>query len=335
MDDLGPKLAERVTHFSGVRVMVVGDLVADHYVLAEPARLSREAPVVVTRFESEHLIPGGAANAVRNLAALGACVLPVGIIGDDRDGHSLLESLGERNIDTAGVIVADGHPTVTKTRFLVGEQQRTKQQIFRMDREPSGPPPASALERVLAFVEDHLSEVDALLLSDYGYGVVTEAFVRRALERSDRPHVSADSRYAIRTFKGVDLATPNVHEVEAALGRPIGDDADLNGAGEWLLDELDAEGLIITRGNQGMSLFRPGLPRVDIPATGVDEVTDVSGAGDTVIAVATLACASGADLLEASLLANLAAGIVVTKVGPATCSPAEMREAAGACLEGE
>ena len=322
-----------VEAFSGLRIMVIGDQVVDRYVFAEPARLSREAPVVIGRHTGERLIPGGAANAARNLVALGAEVVPLGVVGDDEPGAWLVEHYRSGGLSVEGIQVEAGYKTISKTRFLVGEANRTKQQVLRIDREPAGPPEAGAREGVFATLDRLLPEVDAVLLSDYGYGVVVAPLVERVLgSKADRP-VTVDSRYRLLDFKGLTLATPNQIEVEEALGVAIRDDEELEIAGRRLISELKSDSLLITRGNQGMSLFREGEARVDIPATGETEVTDVSGAGDTVIAVVTMALAAKAAPELASRIANVAAGVTVMKPGAATCSPRELLSAMELCDE--
>jgi rfaE bifunctional protein kinase chain/domain len=307
--------------------MVVGDLVADRYILTEPVRLSREAPVMITRYQGEQLIPGGAANTVQNLLALGGTVFAVGVVGDDSRGRSLVDHLAERGIGTEGIVRDSDWVTITKTRVMVGDPNRMKQQVLRVDRDPPGVPSDRVQARLLETVRGHLSEMDAVLLSDYGYGAVTQIILDAVRTASLERVVTADSRYRILDFRGVDLASPNEAEVEEAVGFRIRTDDDLDRAGRLLRRRIEAPSLLVTRGNRGMSLFRGDGPRVDIPATGSREVTDVSGAGDTVIAVATLALAAGADVESAARLANAAAGVVVMKPGAATCSAEELTEA--------
>lgn len=321
------RLQDLVPRLRGRKVMVVGDLLADRYVLTEPARLSREAPVMIARYQSEELIPGGAANTVANLLALGADVVPVGIVGADADGDSLLDHFAAGGVDVSGVVKDDLHGTISKTRVMVGDPNRMKQQVLRIDRDPDGPPSDHAQASVLECVRERVSDMDAVLLSDYGYGAVGAAVLDTVRGSFSDRVVTADSRYRITSFRGVGLATPNEGEVEEALGRRLRTTDDLDQAGRDLRTRIEAPALLVTRGNRGMALFAEGRERLDIPATGTDEVTDVSGAGDTVIAVATLALAAGADVADAARLANLAAGVVVMKVGAATCSPDELIEA--------
>jgi rfaE bifunctional protein kinase chain/domain len=327
MNDLAKRLTSMIPRFRGRRVMVVGDLVADRYLLAEPARLSREAPVIVAREVGEETILGGAANAVHNLVTLGAQVVPIGAVGEDHAGRALIAKLAEREMDVSGVVVDAAYATVCKTRVMVGDSDRMKQQVLRIDREPPGPPGEECRVALLDAIRTRLSGVDAVLLSDYGYGIVDAATLEVILSAPGERVVTADSRYEVASLRGVSLATPNEGELEEALGVRIRDAEDLDKAGRTLLDVIGTSALLVTRGNRGMSLFVRGEPRRDIPATGTSQVTDVSGAGDTVIAVATLALAAGASILEAAHLANAAAGVVVMKLGAAACAVAELEEA--------
>ncbi len=324
-----PDLRDLVPRLRGRKVMVVGDLLADRYVLTEPARLSREAPVMIARYQSEEMIPGGAANTVANLLALGADVSPVGVVGADADGDALLDHFDGLGVDVAGIVRDKEQPTVSKTRVMVGDPNRMKQQVLRIDRDPDHPLSEQVRANVLERVRERVAPTDAVLLSDYGYGVVGDAVLDAVRGAVGDRVLTVDSRYRITSFRGVTLATPNEGELEAALGQRVRNLDELESAGVQLRARIEAPALIVTRGNRGMAVFAEGRDRLDIPATGADEVTDVSGAGDTVIAVATLALAAGADVADAARLANLAAGVVVMKVGAATCSPDELIEAAG------
>ncbi len=321
------ELAAWVPRLQGVRVLVVGDLILDRYVLSSPSRLSREAPVMIARFEGETLIPGGAANAALNVAALGGVASIIGVVGEDEDGTHLTRELRARNVGTGSVIRAADHRTVAKTRFMVGEPHRMKQQVLRIDREPDTPVPESALERGAELLAGAGAEADAVLVSDYGYEFVRGRLSDRLRSLAAPRILTADSRYLIGSFAGVTLATPNEGEAEEAAGFRFRNESDLERAGNLLRARIQAPALLITRGNRGMALFEEGRPRLDIPAAGSGQVVDVSGAGDTVIAVATLALAAGASFAVAARLANLAAGVVVSKWGAATCSGAELLEA--------
>ncbi len=321
------RLSELLRGFRAARIAVVGDLIADVYTMATPLRLSREAPVLVVRWTGDRIIPGGAANAVMNLHALGATVFPVGIVGRDRFGEALLRAFREKGIDTSSVATDDGRATVRKTRLLVGDEDRTKQQILRIDREPESVPSPETLDRLDAAIRRIAPEVDGVIFSDYGYDVLTEERVRAVASLCRGRILTADSRRFLDAYAGVSLATPNHIEAGEMVGRVLRTESDLDAAGFALLERLGAPGILITRGNRGMVLYERGGRRVEIPASGSEEVIDVTGAGDTVISVATLALVAGASLEEAARLSNGAAGVVVMKPGAATCSPEELLSA--------
>ncbi|HYC76910.1 MAG TPA: PfkB family carbohydrate kinase, partial [Planctomycetota bacterium] len=232
-------------------------------------------------------------------------------------------------VETEGVVASTTYRTVSKTRILAGDPHRTKQQLLRIDREPDAPPDAAAREALKERLRARLPHADAVIYSDYGYGTATPDVFAAAREAFRGRLQAADSRYRIGEFRGVDVATPNEDEAEGAVGFRIRDEAALERAGRLLLDRLEAPALLITRGNLGLSLFERDKPRVDVPASG-GEVADVSGAGDTVISVLTLALAAGASRDDAARLANAAAGVVVTKAGAAVCAPSEFVAAAEA-----
>jgi rfaE bifunctional protein kinase chain/domain len=321
------RLREIVNTFPKARVAVLGDLVADEFVYGEISRVSREAPVLILKHRERTILPGGGANAIYNLADLGVKVLPVGVLGDDEAGHSLLQRFRGKKIPTDGIVVAKGHTTVTKTRILAGMTHTSRQQVVRVDREPDRAI-SSAIENELArAARKSLRKADALLISDYGYGAATPALVDslRAEGSLNGMPVALDSRYRILEYKGVTAATPNEPEVEEALRIAIGTNgAGLLAAGKELLSRMKLESLVITRGRDGMVAFASGKRPVEIPIHGSDQVADVTGAGDTVIATYTAALAVGADPESAARLANYAGGIVVMKRGTATVTRAEL-----------
>lgn len=306
-------LSDLVQKFKNRRVVVFGDLVADVFVYGEISRISREAPVLILSHRETQLVPGGAANAVHNLRTLGARPLPIGIVGDDSEGQRLLEFFSALDIDISGIHVAKKYRTPTKMRILAGAVHAQRQQIVRLD---SGENLSDS--RLRTQVEQNLKrkirDAEALLVSDYGYGLVEPASVDD-IRQSGVP-ATIDSRFALERYSGFTAATPNEPEVEAALGISIGKDAaKLEWAGRTLLRRLKHQALLITRGKEGMSLFQRGKKTIHIPIHGTDEVADVTGAGDTVIATFTLALASGGTFNEAAQLANYAGGIVVMKYG--------------------
>jgi rfaE bifunctional protein kinase chain/domain len=327
-----PKDAERwkkiVRSFSDVSITVLGDLVADEFVFGEIARVSREAPVLILKHRERTVVPGGGANAAMNLASLGVNVLPVGVVGDDEAGSLLLERFRDKKISTSGIERVKGYITTTKTRILAGMSHTSRQQVVRVDREPE---PLDELHPVLLKLvntaREYATASDALLVSDYGYGAATPRllnFVKSNGCVQDKP-VTVDSRYRILDYIGATAATPNEPEVEEALRIRIGhDDEKLLSAGERLMKEMALESLVITRGRDGMVAFEKNAKPLPIPIYGSDQVVDVTGAGDTVIATFTAALAAGADTASAARLANFAGGIVVMKRGTATVSREEL-----------
>ena len=321
------KLKKLIDDFSGRRVVVLADLVADIFVYGEISRVSREAPVLILSHRETRLVPGGGANAVHNLWTLGAKPLPVGIVGDDTEGLQLIEYFSSRGIDTTGIRKVRSYRTPTKTRILAGAVHSYRQQVLRLD---AGAPlrnggHSQAIRRRL---EGRLKRADAVLISDYGYGTVTPALAS-TLATSGLP-VTLDSRFVIGDYKGMTAATPNEPEVEAALGLRIGNDLKkLEWAGRTLLRRLKHDAVLITRGKDGMALFERKRKTTHIPIYGTDEIADVTGAGDTVIATFTLALAAGGSFKDAARLANYAGGIVVMKHGTRAVTLEELRSAVG------
>jgi D-glycero-beta-D-manno-heptose-7-phosphate kinase len=306
-------LRKIIGKFKGKRVVVFGDLVADVFVYGEISRISREAPVLILNHRETQIVPGGGANAIHNLSALGAKPVPVGIVGDDLEGQRLVEYFAGLGIDISGIVVAKSYRTPSKTRILAGAVHSQRQQIVRLD---AGGPLRDEKARSAAEQKCRaaIKNADALLISDYGYELVSPQVITKTLRNSIPATI--DSRFSLLGFSGMTAATPNEPEVEAALGISIGDDArKLEWAGRTLLRKLKHDALLITRGKDGMALFERGKKTKHIPIHGSDEVADVTGAGDTVIAAFTLALAAGATPAEAALLANYAGGIVVMKYG--------------------
>jgi rfaE bifunctional protein kinase chain/domain len=320
------RLRAIVRRFPRVRLAVVGDLIADEFIYGRIDRVSREAPVLILRYDAAEIVPGGAGNAASNAASLGARVDVIGAIGRDDAGARLLAALPPRS-NARGVLRVAGRATPVKTRILAGGVHSAKQQVVRIDRAGGGFGPAVA-RRIEAALVAALRRSDAVILSDYGGGLVTPAVWRRAMGgfRTARPPlVLVDSRYSLTEFKGMTACTPNEAEVEAMLGVRINDDpAILEQAGRALLRMLQCRAVLITRGSRGMALFEPGKPTDLIPIVGSDQIADVTGAGDTVIAAFTLALAAGAAFGDAARLANEAAGLVVMKRGTATVSAEEL-----------
>ncbi len=304
---------------------VIGDMVADVYVMGFPDRLSREAPVMVVRFEEERLIPGCAANSMNNLLALGCRIVPISLVGRDHYGRRLMDYLREHDVPLDGIIQRDQVKTVSKTRILVGEPNRTKQQVSRIDREIEEEPPPGIEEEIIGLLERLDPLVDAWLVSDYDYYTCTERVAGALKKLTVNKPLVVDSRYRIRLFKGARCMTPNESEAIEAAGMPVKSDADLEALGRWLIEETGTEALVITRGNLGMTVFEKNRPSVRLPTMGEDEAVDVTGAGDTVASTLTAALVAGATTLEAAELASCAAGVVVMKTGAATCSLHELK----------
>jgi rfaE bifunctional protein kinase chain/domain len=313
----------------GRRIVVVGDVFLDEYVVGRATRLSREAPIPVLEFERRFYLPGGAANPSSNVVALGGVARQVGVVGHDEAGQQLLQKLREAGIDATGVVTDPSRPTTTKTRIVAQGSLRFPQQLARidyLDRQLVGEDVERAL---IAHLETLVPQADAVLVSDYRTGVVSEAVVAAVLNVARRYErlASVDSQGNLHKFHAFDLVKCNHAEAQAVTGRTLSSEDDFQRVGEMLLEELGAQAVVITRGPEGMSLMGTGSlfqEYTHLPAANRSEVFDVTGAGDTVIAVLTLALAAGVDLLVAARLANYAAGLVVRKLGNATATPEEL-----------
>jgi rfaE bifunctional protein kinase chain/domain len=326
---MSDRLRDLVDGFAARTLVVVGDLINDEYLYGKPARISREAPVMILRFTQREVRLGGAANAAHNVHALGARVVPVGVVGKDAAGDELVALFRGAGIPTDGIVTESGRVTPVKTRIMAGGYQATRQQVVRLDREPATEPQPITEDALLSRLTALTARADAILVSDYGYGTVTpRVFERiRAIARRTGAVVSVDSRYNLVRFGGVTAATPNEAELEQLAGAPADDERAVEKAGRQLLERLDARFLLVTRGSRGMALLERDGATTFIPIHGTDEIADVTGAGDTVIGTFTLALACGAPALEAASLANVAGGIVVMKRGTATVAPSELRQA--------
>jgi D-glycero-beta-D-manno-heptose-7-phosphate kinase len=325
------RLRELVPSLAGRRIVVAGDYVLDRFVYGHPKRISREAPVLILRFRREERVPGGAGNTAANVRALGGIPIPVGAAGADEDGRALRASLADRGIAADGLLEAPGYRTPTKTRILGGAPNAIKQQIVRYDVEDALPADGAVSSALAERLRAAAHGAHGAILSDYGYGAVSPATVaalREALPKGAR--ISVDSRHRLGEFSGVDVATPNEEELEECAGRfgALGEsDEAVVEAGEALRAKMGCPTLLVTRGSRGMALFADsGAPEL-IPVHGTNQVADVTGAGDTVLATFALAIAAGATPLEAALLANFAGGVVVMKMGTAVVTPAELSAA--------
>lgn len=324
------RLRKIVEAFPKVTVTVLGDLVADEFVFGEISRVSREAPVLILKHRDRKVVPGGGANAICNLADLGVNVLPVGVVGDDEPGRQLVRAFRHRRVPVSGVLKDKSYATVTKTRILAGFAHTSGQQVVRLDREPAEAPNAHLRRELILAARQYAQASDALLVSDYGYGAATPSLLQAVREKRgiEKVPVTLDSRHRMLEFSGITAATPNEPEVEEMLRTRIGNDWDrLVAAGGQLMGKMNLESLLITRGKDGMVAFPRRHKPLDLPIYGSDQVADVTGAGDTVIATFTAALAAGAGTEEAAHLANYAGGLVVMKRGTATVSQQELLEA--------
>jgi rfaE bifunctional protein kinase chain/domain len=325
-------LMEVVGRFPNTCVLVVGDLIADEYLYGKPARISREAPVLILRFTGREVKLGGAANAAHNVHALGAAALAVGVLGQDPAGEELALLFRQAGIHTEGLVTVPARLTPVKTRIMAGGDQSTRHQLVRLDREPDHDLPTDVERALIATIKNLGPRADAFLVSDYGYGTVTPRIFETvlAIGHTRRVPVAVDSRYDLPRFKGATAATPNEPEVEALVGGELGDEPSIEKAGRVVLERLDARYVLVTRGSRGMALFEREGPVTFMPIHGSDEIADVTGAGDTVISAFTVALAAGAPPGEAAWLANVAGGVVVMKRGTATVTPRELCESLSA-----
>jgi rfaE bifunctional protein kinase chain/domain len=325
-----PRLKKILSGWAGRRVMVLGDFVADEYLFGLTTRISREAPVLILRYVSKEVGLGGAGNAAHNLASLGARVTPVGTVGRDEMGREMLRLIKGLKMDTAFLFVDADRPTTAKTRILAGGTHTTRQQVIRIDRGEYDRYTKAIEEKILRVLDRQMGGMDALLVSDYQYGALTPRVIDKvnAVARAGRLIVTVDSRYRMLKFRHAAALTPNEPEVEEALGvRLDGQETTLRSVGERILNETKSQAVLITRGSEGMALILPEGKTHLVPVFGSDEVADVTGAGDTVIAIFTLALAAGAAPLEAAHLANVGGGLVVMKRGAATVNPEELSAA--------
>jgi rfaE bifunctional protein kinase chain/domain len=329
-----PKEADRlkkiVESFPNVTITVLGDLIADEFIFGEISRVSREAPVLILKHRERTIVPGGGANAINNLADLGVNVLPVGIVGDDEAVKTLLKYFRHKKVPLSGILKDKSFPTITKTRVLAGLPHTWRQQVVRWDKEPEAEPNQHLKRELVLATRQYGRASDAVLLSDYGYGAAAPAIWNTIRERGrfDRIPVVLDSRYRMLQYAGITAVTPNEPEIEHALGARIGTDwRRLCTAGDQVMTRMKLQSLVITRGREGMVAFSGKNKPVDIPIAGSDQVADVTGAGDTVIATFTAALAAGADTQEAAHLANYAGGLVVMKRGTATITQQELLHA--------
>ena len=317
MNDLGRMVAD----IKGRCVLIVGDVMLDEYIWGGVTRISPEAPVPVVAFDHSTTLPGGAANVAANVASLGGRPLLGGAVGDDARAGQLSAALEEHGVGDKGLVVEATRPTTSKTRIVALEQQ-----IVRLDSEVRDDLPAEAEDELLKWIEAHIAEAGACVLSDYGKGVVSPRVARRVIEMAragDKPVVVDPKGRGYEKYRSATLVKPNLLEAQELLGIEVANDEDLDSLGTELLDLLGVSALLVTRGASGMSLFERGVSPVHIAAS-ARSVYDVIGAGDTAIGSLALALAAGATLEESVRFANLAAGVAVSKFGTSLVTPEEL-----------
>jgi D-beta-D-heptose 7-phosphate kinase/D-beta-D-heptose 1-phosphate adenosyltransferase len=318
-----------VGRFEGRRVLVLGDLMLDHYLWGRCERISPEAPVPVVEIQRETSSLGGAGNVAANLTALGGEPVLVGLVGEDERAQKLFDAFAARGVDTRSIVRDPSRPTTMKTRIIAHSQQ-----VVRADWESRADADGPALDGLLGVLERELPRCHGLVVSDYGKGVITRPVLEKAigLARARRIPVAVDPKEShIDAYKGVSILTPNQLEAGWVMGQRITDEASLLSVGWGLQKRLDAECALITRGPEGMSLFEKTGRYTHLPTVARD-VFDVTGAGDTVVSVVAVALAAGADYPEACYLANHAAGVVIREVGTASCSPHQLQASLAGAL---
>lgn len=317
------RLLEIVRSFADRRLVVIGDAIADQFVYGNISRVSREAPVFILRHEQTTTVPGGAANCAMNLAALGARVSLIAVVGNDQAGAELRNKLETAGVDVNGVIVSDKVQTTKKVRILAGQSHSNRQQVIRIDYEGDPLAGDELRESIINTLKPAAAAAHAIVISDYNYGVVDRRTIDSIRESSSKP-VLVDSRFRLSDFTGFTAATPNEDEVEHLIGHPITSTDHLEHAAKTLKQQLKHEALLVTRGAQGMMLLEDNTAPLHIAAVGSQQSVDVTGAGDTVIATFALAVASDASFADAARLANYAGGLVVMKRGTASITTAEL-----------
>jgi len=323
------RAGELINKFPSVRVLVIGDLIMDHFLWGKVRRISPEAPVPVVEVEREDLMLGGAANVAHNIGSLGGAVSITGVIGTDDDGRRFLQALKKKSIPAEGIVRDPKRPTTTKTRIIAHNQQ-----VVRYDREKKDGIKAAVTREVLACIKKAISGADVVVVSDYAKGLISEGLMKKIVDlcaKKQKPLVVDPKVEHLDYYRGADIVTPNNLEAARGASIEIKDAKTLKKVGKILKDRLASKALLITRGEHGMSLFENDSD-THIP-TVAKEVYDVSGAGDTVAGVLALSMAAGADFREAAVMANFAAGVVVGKLGTATLSAEELFEAVAAALE--
>jgi rfaE bifunctional protein kinase chain/domain len=323
---LQERLSTIVRRFPQRRVLIIGDAIADRFLHGTISRVSREAPVFILKHDHTETVPGGAANCAMNLASFGSSVSLISVTGKDEAGIAMREKLEAARVDCSGLLVSEKVSTTTKVRILAGQSHSSRQQVIRIDYE--GEPLADGeLQAALsAQLKRTISEADAVIISDYNYGVANDDIIElvRDLARARTMPVLVDSRFRLSHFPDFTSATPNEDEVEQLIGERIVSQSQLESVAEQLKRQLGYRALLVTRGGQGMMLLQDEVAPLHIKAVGAREPVDVTGAGDTVIATFALALASDASFPDAARLANFAGGLVVMKRGTASITAQEL-----------
>lgn len=322
-----------VSNFASKRILVIGDMVADEYLIGNPARISREAPVLILDLTEERTVPGGAANVAVNARALGAEVFLAGVVGEDLPGKRLRKAIDDLGMRQEGLISDARRPTSIKTRILAGSAQVVRQHIVRVDRVDTSEVGEPSRGQIVEYIRNAMPMVDVVMLSDYENGMISPAVLECCLPlaRQLNKVIVVDSHGKLFRFQGVTALTPNQPEAELDTGIAITSEETLNEAGHRLLASSNAQSILITRGSEGMSLFVAGEQPLHLPIFPLNhhpsEVVDTNGAGDTVAATFALALTAGASFAEAAYLANVAAALVVRRLGCASNTPQELMEA--------
>ena len=312
-----------ISRFHSSKVLIVGDIMIDQFIWGKVSRISPEAPVPVVKVTSESLLLGGCANVLNNVFSMGGNVAVSGIVGSDDMGSWLIDKLKEMNVDTTGIIVEPKRPTIVKTRVVAHSQQ-----VVRFDREDKLPVSEDSLQRMLGYIKSMKDNLGAVVISDYNKGVFSEELIKGILEITSEKGIMLciDPKQSdFSLYSGCDLITPNHQEMERALGTELETSDEITKGGRTLIRKFGFGALLVTRGEEGMSLFENDGRVTHIPTVARD-VFDVTGAGDTVIGVFALCVAAGATFKEASVLANHAAGIAVGKVGTAPVYQDELKK---------
>ena len=310
----------------GRKILVIGDMVADVYVDGRISRISREAPVLVLEEAGEKVVAGGAANVVNNVASMGGEVFAVGVLGDDKNAEGLRKILGDNGVHLEGLVMDKTRPTISKTRIIAGGRATVSQQIVRIDKESKEPLSKKMEAALISKLDKLMPQVDGIILSDYGAGTITESVRKLVIRYCGQNKVPSmvDSRYNVGSFAGIGFVKQNDSELASFVGHSVNDMTSLIAAGTSLLSKLNANGVLITRGELGMSLFERGGAVHHIPVTDKSEVFDVSGAGDTCVAAFMLSIAAGLTAPVAARVSNYASGIAVRKMGTATVNIVEL-----------